>query len=151
MLLLRLANNFCQRNFLPDDFCREKDMKGGLAATFFCAVPLFPSLSPPFPRRWYTRIALHALQRRFCVPSVTFLWEWSRNVPWRCVWRGLGVPLSWREGRHLGYEGRPGNSCTFLQFTVGGNLSWKCLYKGVLPTMQQICSVVGATILCRVL
>ena len=64
---------------LPDRFCREKDMKGGLAATFFCAFPLFPSLSPPFPRRWHTRVALQAHQRRFCVPSVTFLWEWSRE------------------------------------------------------------------------
>ena len=55
------------------------------------------------------------------------------------------------KGWPLGCEGRPGNSCTFLQFTVGGNLGWKCLCKGVLPTMQQICSAVGATIPCRVL
>ena len=55
------------------------------------------------------------------------------------------------KGRPLGCEGRPGNSCTFLQFTVGGNLGWKCLYKGVLPTVQQICSAVGTTIPCRVL
>ena len=41
-----------------------------------------------------------------------------------------------RKGRPLGCEGRPGNSCTFLQFTVGGNLGWKCLYKGVLPTVN---------------
>ena len=54
-------------------------------------------------------------------------------------------------GRPLGCEGRPINSCTFLQFTVGSNLGWKCLYKGVLPTMQQICFTVGATIPCRVL
>ena len=56
-------------------------------------------------------------------------------MPWRCVWGGLGVPLSCREGWPLGCEGRPGNSGTFLHFTVGGNVDWKCLYKGVLPTV----------------
>ena len=50
-------------------------MKGGLEATFFCAFPTFHL--PTIPRRWHTRTAPQALQRRFCVLSVTFLWEWN--------------------------------------------------------------------------
>ena len=107
MLLLRLANNLCQRNFLPDDFCREKDMKGGLVATFFCAFP--PS------RRWHTRVAPHALQRRFCVPSVTFLWEWNM----KCV---LELRLE-RVGRAIVLAGREAFRPRQLQCQINGNKS----------------------------
>ena len=72
--------------------CREKDMKGGLVATFFCAVPS--------PRRWHTRVAPQALQRRFCVPSVTFLWEWNM----KCA---LGVCLE-RDGCAIVLAGEGG-------------------------------------------
>jgi hypothetical protein len=79
------------------------------------------------------------------------------NVPRRCVWRGLGVPLSCREGRIRGLSDlRVAVSVAVAtlavpQFTVGDTSAHRRFQKGILPTMQQICSDVGATLPYRAL
>ena len=54
-------------NLLPDDFCREKDMKGGLAATFFFVGIL-----------WLPRWCLFA-NRLSAVMCLTDISGWGRS------------------------------------------------------------------------
>ena len=132
--------------------CRDDDMKGGLLATFFLCLPTFPL---PFPSLSKTMAHQNCPsgppKADLCAIRNISLGVEHEMCPGGVFGEGWVCHCLVGKGWPLGCEGRPGNSCTFLQFTVGGNLGWKCLCKGVLPTMQQICSAVGATIPCMVL
>ena len=126
-------------------------------ATFFCSFPLFPSLSktmahqnclsgPPKAVLCAIRNISSGVEQGIC-PGGVF------GEGWVChCFGGRGRCPTWGFLSKEGWSVRVVPAILLLlQFTVGGNLGWKCLYKGVLPTMQQICSAVGATIPCRVL
>ena len=82
--------------FLPDDLSGKRYGRWSCGHLFLylSAFPIF-HLST-IPRRWHTRTAPQALQRRFCVPSVTFLWEWNMKCVLEvCLGRvGCAIVLS---------------------------------------------------------
>ena len=48
---------------------------------------------PVSPRRWHTGVAPQALQRRFCVPSMTILYWWSREYALEMGLEGVGCAI----------------------------------------------------------
>lgn len=77
--------------------CRENDNERWSCGHLFLCLSAFPTFHlPTIPRRWHTRTAPQALQRRFCVPSVTFLWEWNMKCVLEvCLGRvGCAIVLS---------------------------------------------------------
>ncbi len=130
----------------------KKIWKVVLRPPFFVSFRLPPSCLPSFSKTMaHQKCPAGPLKAVLCAIRNISLGVEHEMCPGGVFGEGWVCHCLVGKGRPLGCEGRPGNSCTFLQFTVGGNLGWKCLYKGVLPTMQQICFTVGATIPCRVL
>ena len=130
----------------------KKIWKVVLRPPFFASFRLPPSCLPSFSKTMaHQKCPAGPLKAVLCAIRNISLAVEHEMCPGGVFGEGWVCHCLVGKGRPLGCEGRPGNSCTFLQFTVGGNLGWKCLYKGVLPTMQQICFTVGATIPCRVL
>ena len=96
--------------------CRENDNERWSCGHLFLCLSAFPTFHlPTIPRRWHTRTAPQALQRRFCVPSVTFLWEWNM----KCI---LELRLE-RVGRAIVLAGSGAFRSRQLQCQINGNKS----------------------------
>ena len=71
-------------------------------ATFFCAFPLSPPFPLPFQDDGTPELPRRPSKGGFVCYPEHFFGSGAGNVPWGCVWRGMGVPLSWREGEAFG-------------------------------------------------